>query len=84
VHDYSVDDLGLVIRLGVEGIDLVSLVSNNDQRLDQNVLMNQLSQYKIMVYGIPKCTHTHSKTSLVVASAMMFFLQVTIITILEK
>jgi hypothetical protein len=35
-----------------------------------------------MVWGIPKCTH--SKKILVVASALMFFFQEVIITILEK
>jgi hypothetical protein len=65
-------------------VDLVSLVSNSDQRLDQNVLRNQLSRSETMVCGIPKCTHTHSKKSLVVASAMMLFLQATRIAILEK
>jgi hypothetical protein len=65
-------------------VDLVSLVSSSDQRLDQNQLRNRLSQSKIMVCGIPKCTHTRSKKSLAVASAVMFFLQVTRIAILEK
>jgi hypothetical protein len=65
-------------------VDLVSLVYNSDQRLDQNELRNQLSRYEIMVCGIPKCTHTRSKKSLAVASALMFFLQAARITILEK
>jgi hypothetical protein len=65
-------------------VDLVSLVSSSDQRLDQNVLRNRLSQYKRMVFGIPKCTQTHSKKSLAVAFVVMFFLQATIIVILEK
>jgi hypothetical protein len=30
----SIDDLSLAIRLGVEGMDLVSLVSSSDQRLE--------------------------------------------------
>jgi hypothetical protein len=65
-------------------MDLVSLVSNSDQRLDQNVLRNQLSLSETMVFGIPKCTQTRSKKSLVVASVVMLFLQETKITILEK
>jgi hypothetical protein len=65
-------------------MDLVSLVSSSDQRLDQNVLRNRLSQSETMVCGIPKCTQTHSKKSLAVASVVMFFLQATRITILEK
>jgi hypothetical protein len=65
-------------------MDLVSLVSSSDQRLDQNVLRNILSQSETMVCGIPKCTQTHSKKSLAVASAVMLFLQATIIAILEK
>jgi hypothetical protein len=69
---------------GWKAVDLVSLVSNSDQRLDQNVLRNRLSRSEMMVCGIPKCTHTHSKKSLVVASVVMLFLQVAIIAILEK
>jgi hypothetical protein len=65
-------------------MDLLSLVSKSDQRLDQNVLKNRSSQYEMMVCGIPKCNQTHSKKILVVASYMMLFLKVTIITILEK
>jgi hypothetical protein len=65
-------------------VDLVSLVSNSDQRLDQNVLRNRLSWSEIMVCGIPKCTHTRSKKSLVVAYVVMFFLQAARIAILEK
>jgi hypothetical protein len=65
-------------------MDLVSLVSSSDQRLDHNVLRNRLSQSKTMVCGIPKCTQTHSKKSLVVASVVMLFLQATRIAILEK
>jgi hypothetical protein len=37
-----------------------------------------------MVCGIPKCTHTHSKKILEVASAVILFLQVAKITILER
>jgi hypothetical protein len=65
-------------------VDLVSLMSSSDQRLDQNVLRNQMSRSKTMVCRIPKCIHTHSKKSLAVASAMMLFLQAAMITILEK
>jgi hypothetical protein len=61
-------------------VDLVSLVSNSDQRLDQN----QLSQLEIMLCGIPNCTHTRSKKSLVVAFDVMFFLKAARIAILEK
>jgi hypothetical protein len=65
-------------------VDLVSLVSRSDRRLDQNVLRNQLSQYEKMVCGIPKCTQTRSKKRLAVDSTVMLFLQETIIAILEK
>jgi hypothetical protein len=65
-------------------VDLVILVSIYDQRLEQNVLRNQLSRSETMVSGIPKCTHTRSKKSLVVASVVMLFLQATIIAILEN
>jgi hypothetical protein len=54
---------------------LMSLVSNSDQRLDQNVLRNLLSQSKMMVCGIPKWTHTHSNKILAVSVTVMFFLQ---------
>jgi hypothetical protein len=54
-------------------MDLLSFVSGSDQRLDQNVLSNRLSQFETMVCGIPKCIKTHSKHSLVVASTMMLF-----------
>ena len=47
-------------------MELVSLASSIDQRLNQNVLRNLLSQSKMIDRGIPKCTHTHSKKSLVV------------------
>ena len=56
-------------------MDLVSLLSNNDLRLDQNVIRNLLSHTKMMVCGIQKWTHTHSKKSLGVLSAVIFFLQ---------
>jgi hypothetical protein len=56
-------------------VDFVSLVSNSDQRLDQNVLRNLLSRSEIMVYGIPKWTHTRSKKSLEVYSIVIFFFQ---------
>jgi hypothetical protein len=55
-------------------VDLMSLVSINDQRLNQNVLRNQLSRSEIMFCGIPKCTHTHLKKILVVDFVVMFFL----------
>ena len=65
-------------------MDLVSLVSDIDQRLDQNVLRNLLSQSYMIDCGIPKCTHTCSKESLAVASAMIFFLQAAIMAIFEN
>jgi hypothetical protein len=65
-------------------MDLVSLVSNPDQRLDQNVLRNRMSQFETMVCGIPKFTHTRSNKRLVVAYVVMLFLQATIITILKN
>jgi hypothetical protein len=69
---------------GWKAVDLVSLVSNIDQRLDQYVLRNLLSQSEMIDRGIPKCTHTHSKKSLVVASAVTFFLQAAIMAIFEN
>jgi hypothetical protein len=65
-------------------VDLVSLVSNIDQRLDQNVLRNLLSRSDMIDYGIPKCTHTRSKKSLVVDSAVIFFLQAIMMDIFEN
>jgi hypothetical protein len=65
-------------------VDLVSLVSNIDQRVDQNVLRNLLSQFEMIDSGIPKCTHTCSKKSLAVDSAMIFFLQAIIMDIFEN
>jgi hypothetical protein len=56
-------------------VDLVRLVSNNDQILYQNVLMNLLSQSEMMFYGIPKWTHTRSKKILAVSADVMLFLQ---------
>ena len=69
---------------GWKVVDLVSLVSTIDQRLDQNVLRNLLSQSDMIDYGIPKCTHTRSKKSLAVASAMIFFLQATIMAVFKN
>ena len=65
-------------------MDLVSLVSSIGQRLDQNVLKNLLSQYEMIECGIPKCTHTHSKNILAVASVVIFFLQAAIIAIFQN
>ena len=65
-------------------MDLVSFVFNIDQRLDQNVLRNLLSRSDMIDCGILKCTHTHSKKSLVVASAVIFFLQATIMAMFEN
>jgi hypothetical protein len=69
---------------GWKAMDLVSLVSSSDQRLDQNVLINQLSRSKTMVFVIPKCTQTCSKNILAVASAVILFLQATRIAILRN
>jgi hypothetical protein len=55
-------------------VDLVSLVSSSDQRLDLNVIRNQLFGSEMMFCGIPKCIDTHSKKILVVASIVIFFL----------
>jgi hypothetical protein len=55
-------------------MDLVSLVSSSDQRLNENVMRNRLYLSETMVCGIPKCTQTHSKKILVVASIVMLFL----------
>jgi hypothetical protein len=57
-------------------VDFVSLVSNSDQRLDQNVLKNLLSWLEMMVCGIPKWPHTRSKKILAVSSTVIVFLQV--------
>ena len=65
-------------------MDFVSLVSSIDHSLDHNVLRNLLSQSEIIDYGIPKCTHTHSKKSLVVDYAVIFFLQDAIMVIFEN
>jgi hypothetical protein len=64
-------------------VDLVRLVSNSDQRLDQNVLRNLLSQSKMMVCGIQKWTHTRSKKSLAVSVTMILFMQAMIMVIFE-
>jgi hypothetical protein len=55
-------------------VDLVSLVSSSDQRIDHNVLRKQLSRYEMMVCGIPKYTHTHLKKRLAMASTVMLLL----------
>ena len=65
-------------------MDLVSLVSNIDQRLDQNVLRNLLSRSDMIDCGIPKCTHTRSKKILAVTSVVIFFLQAAIMAIFEN
>jgi hypothetical protein len=65
-------------------VDLVILVSNSDQRLDQNVLRNLLSQSDMMVCGVPKWTHTHSKKSLEIYSSLIFFLQAVRMTIFKN
>jgi hypothetical protein len=70
--------------LGWKAVDLVSFVSNSDQRLDQNVLRNILSQSVKMVCEIPRCTQTRSNKILAMDYAMILFLQATRIAILEK
>jgi hypothetical protein len=65
-------------------VDLVSLVSSIDQRLDQNVLRNLLSRSEMIYCGIPKCTHIRSNKSLTVASAMIVFFQAIIMDIFEN
>jgi hypothetical protein len=84
IHDHLVDDLDLAICLGVEGSGFGELSVQQYQRLDKNVLRNQMSRSETMVCGIPKCTHTRSKKSLPVASIVMLFLQAIRIAILEK
>ena len=69
---------------GWKAVDLVSLVSSLDQRLDQNVLSNLLSQSEMIDCGIPKCTHTHSKKSLAVAFVVILFLWVAIMAIFKN
>ena len=59
---------------GWKAVNFVSLVSNRDQRLDQKVLRYLLSWSEMMVCGIPKWTHTHSKKILVVSVIVIFFL----------
>jgi hypothetical protein len=65
-------------------VDFVSLVSNRDQRLDQKVLRNLLSQLEMMVCGIPKWTHTCSKKRFAVSSIVTIFLQAVRMAIFEK
>jgi hypothetical protein len=65
-------------------VNLVSLVSSSDERLEKNVLRKQLSQYDKMFCGIPKCTCTCSNNILAATSVVMLFLQEARITILEK
>jgi hypothetical protein len=43
MHNHSIYDLDLAICMGWKAVDLVSLVSSSDQRLDRNVLRNRLS-----------------------------------------
>jgi len=65
-------------------VDLVSFVSNIDQRLSNNALKNLLSRSKITDYEIPNCTQTLSKKIIAVASAVILFLQATMMSILEN
>ena len=69
---------------GWKAVDLVSFVSNIDQRLDQNVLRNLLSRSDMINCGIPKCTHTHLKKSSVMAYVVIFLLQAVIMAIFEN
>jgi hypothetical protein len=62
----------------------VSLVSNSDQRLNQKVLRNLLSQSKMVIYGNPKWTHNRSKNILVVSSIVIFFLKTMRMAIFEN
>lgn len=59
---------------GWKAVDFLRLLFNNDQRLDQNTLRNPLSWFDLMIFGIPKCTNTCFKKSLVVAFTMILFL----------
>jgi hypothetical protein len=74
VHNHLIDDLCLAISLGVESSGFCELGVQQRQRLDQKVLRNLLSQSEMMVCGIPKWTHTHSKKILAVSSTVTFFL----------
>jgi hypothetical protein len=65
-------------------VDLVSLVSNSDQRLNQNVLRNLLYVSEIMVFGIPKWTHNHLKKILVISVILILFLQAVRMAIFEN
>lgn len=84
VHNHLVHHLYLAIDLGGNVMELLRFVSNNDERLDQNLLRNLLSQSEIMERGIQKCTYTHSKKILVVSSATILFLQAARMAILEN
>jgi hypothetical protein len=65
-------------------VDLVSLVLNSDQRLNQNMPSNLFSQSEMMVCGIPKWTHTHSKRILTVYTTVILFLQAMRMSIFEN
>jgi hypothetical protein len=65
-------------------VDLVSLVSNSDQRLDKNLIRNMLSQSNMIFSHIPKHTQTCSNKSLTEASTVIFFLQAIRMAMLEK
>lgn len=70
--------------LGWKAVYLVRLISNIEQKLNQNVLRNMLSQFEIMDCGIPKCTYTRSKKSLTIAFVAILFLSATKMAILEN
>jgi hypothetical protein len=65
-------------------VDFVSLVSNRDQRLNQKVLRNLMSQSEMMVCGIQKWTHTRSKKRLELSANMTLFLQAVRMAIFEN
>ena len=60
----------------------MSLVSNSDQRIDQNVLKNMMFGNDMMFYGIIKCTHTRLMKKLAVDSSVIIFMHGVRISIL--
>jgi hypothetical protein len=65
-------------------VDLVILASNSDQRLHWNVPKDVFFQYDMMVYVISRSTHTLLNKILAVDSAMILFLQLVKMSILEN
>jgi hypothetical protein len=84
VHNHLIENLCLVVCLGVKAVDFVSFMSNSDQRLHQNVLRKLISWSEIMVYVIPKWNHTRLKKRLVVSVIVIFFLPVVRMAIFEN